>query len=110
MHLRLLNAAPLRPIVARSALAQVRKRARPEHYPAPYAIVELWRKHGARGAEAYRAEAVSIGELLVTQTSRNLVRGFGLRERLRSLAPKHGGISRVHVDGARTKGGDIAAR
>jgi 3-hydroxyacyl-CoA dehydrogenase/enoyl-CoA hydratase/3-hydroxybutyryl-CoA epimerase len=109
LHLRLLNAAPLRPFVARSALAQVRKRARREHYPAPYAIVELWRKYGARGVEAYRAEAASIGELLVTPTSRNLVRVFGLRERLRGLAPKHGGVARVHVVGAGTMGGDIAA-
>jgi 3-hydroxyacyl-CoA dehydrogenase / enoyl-CoA hydratase / 3-hydroxybutyryl-CoA epimerase len=109
LHLRLLNTAPLRPFVARSVLEQVRKRARREHYPAPYAIVELWRKYGARGVDAYRAEAASIGELLVTQTSRNLVRVFGLRERLRSLAPKHGGISRVHVVGAGTMGGDIAA-
>jgi 3-hydroxyacyl-CoA dehydrogenase/enoyl-CoA hydratase/3-hydroxybutyryl-CoA epimerase len=109
LHLRMLNAALLRPFVARPAVAQVRKRARREHYPAPYAIVELWRKYGARGAEAYRAEAQSIGKLLVTQTSRNLVRVFGLRERLRGLAPKHANVSRVHVVGAGTMGGDIAA-
>jgi 3-hydroxyacyl-CoA dehydrogenase/enoyl-CoA hydratase/3-hydroxybutyryl-CoA epimerase len=95
--------------VAASALTQVRKRARREHYPAPYAIVELWQKYGAHGAEAYRAEAQSIGKLLITQTSRNLVRVFGLRERLRGLAPKHANVSRVHVVGAGTMGGDIAA-
>ncbi len=41
-------------------IAQVRAKARPEHYPAPYAIIDLWSKHGARGEAAYEAEARSI--------------------------------------------------
>jgi 3-hydroxyacyl-CoA dehydrogenase/enoyl-CoA hydratase/3-hydroxybutyryl-CoA epimerase len=108
-HLRLLNAAPLRQLVASRVRASVRKRARPEHYPAPYAIVDLWQRYGARGEEALRAEAASIGRLLVTPTCRNLVRVFELRERLRNLAPKSSSIKRVHVVGAGTMGGDIAA-
>jgi len=109
MHLRLLSAAPLRPILARSVSNRLRKRAAREHYPAPYAIVALWLRYGGRGAAAFRAEAESIGALLVTPTSRNLVRVFELRERLRNLAPKQGGFRRVHVVGAGTMGGDIAA-
>ena len=109
MHLRLLSAAPLRPILARSVSNRLRKRAAREHYPAPYAIVALWLRYGGRGAAALRAEAESIGALLVTPTSRNLVRVFELRERLRNLAPKQGGFRRVHVVGAGTMGGDIAA-
>ena len=35
---RLLSAGPLRPFVARALVAQVAKRARREHYPAPYAV------------------------------------------------------------------------
>ena len=58
---------------------------------------------------ALRAEAVSIGKLLVTQTCRNLVHVFKLRERLRNLAPKDSRVRRVHVVGAGTMGGDIAA-
>jgi 3-hydroxyacyl-CoA dehydrogenase/enoyl-CoA hydratase/3-hydroxybutyryl-CoA epimerase len=109
MHLRLLSAAPLRPILARSLSKRLRKRVAREHYPAPYAIVALWSRYGGRGAAAFRAEAESIGALLVTPTSRNLVRVFELRERLRNLAPKQGGFRRVHVVGAGTMGGDIAA-
>ena len=85
------------------------KRVRRDHYPAPYAIVELWRRYGARGSAAYRAEAESIGNLFVTPTCRNLVRMFELRERMRNLAPKESAIKRVHVVGAGTMGGDIAA-
>src|SRR5690606_30406747 len=76
---RLLNWAPLRPVLARGIRARVRKRARPEHYPAPYALVDLWVRHGGHGPAAYRAEAESIGALLVTPTCRNLVRVFLLR-------------------------------
>ncbi len=86
-----------------------RKRARREHYPAPYAIVDLWERHGAHGAAALRAEVESIGRLLVTPTCRNLVHVFELRERLRNLAPKDSRVRHVHVVGAGTMGGDIAA-
>ena len=89
--------------------ADVRKRVKREHYPAPYAIVDLWERYGARGEQAFRAEAESIGKLLVTRTCRNLVHVFELRERLRNLAPKDSRVSRVHVVGAGTMGGDIAA-
>jgi 3-hydroxyacyl-CoA dehydrogenase/enoyl-CoA hydratase/3-hydroxybutyryl-CoA epimerase len=109
LYLRLLNLAPLRRVVAARVRADVRKRARPEHYPAPYAIVDLWERYGAHGKEALRAEAASIGKLLVTRTCRNLVHVFELRERLRNLAPKDSRIKHVHVVGAGTMGGDIAA-
>jgi 3-hydroxyacyl-CoA dehydrogenase/enoyl-CoA hydratase/3-hydroxybutyryl-CoA epimerase len=105
----LLQVKPLRRLVAKRARASVARRARREHYPAPYAIVDLWERYGARGDAAFRAEAESIGALLVTPTSRNLVRVFELRERLRNLAPKDSQVRRVHVVGAGTMGGDIAA-
>jgi 3-hydroxyacyl-CoA dehydrogenase/enoyl-CoA hydratase/3-hydroxybutyryl-CoA epimerase len=108
-YLRLLSGGPWRGLFAHFVLKQVRRRARRAHYPAPYAIVDLWVKYGGRGDAAYRAEVDSIGALLVTQTSRNLVRVFELRERLRSLAPKSAGVTHVHVVGAGTMGGDIAA-
>lgn len=108
-HLKLLNLAPLRRAVAKRVRARVASRARREHYPAPFAIVDLWQRYGASGARAYRAEAESIGTLLVTPTCRNLVRMFGLRERMRNLAPKADAVRRVHVVGAGVMGGDIAA-
>ncbi len=108
-HLRLLNLAPVRPWVARSIRSRVRRRADPTHYPAPYAMIDLWQRHGARGGDAYAAEAKSIGALLVGNTSKNLVRVYFLRERLRNLAPKRDGVERVHVIGAGVMGGDIAS-
>ena len=108
-YLRLLNLAAVRPLIARKIGAQIARRARKEHYPAPYAVLDLWTRYAARGPAAYKAEADSIGRLLLTQTSKNLVRMFLLRERLRNLAPKQSAFKRVHVVGAGVMGGDIAS-
>jgi 3-hydroxyacyl-CoA dehydrogenase/enoyl-CoA hydratase/3-hydroxybutyryl-CoA epimerase len=110
LRARAMSWAPLRPLVRRQVLAQVRRRARREHYPAPYAIVDLWSRYGAQGEAAYEAEARSIAELFLTATSRNLVRVFGLQERLKNLAGRERySASHVHVVGAGVMGGDIAA-
>ena len=79
---RLLSSAPLRPLVRRSLTREVARRAPREHYPAPYAIIDLWARYGARGPEAFEAEARSIAHLFTTETSRNLVRVFLLQDRL----------------------------
>ena len=109
LHLRLLNLKPVRAWVARSIRARVVRRARRAHYPAPFAIIDLWVRYGAAGAAAYEAEARSIAQLLFTSTSRALVRVFFLKERLRGLAAKSSAVRRVHVVGAGVMGGDIAA-
>ena len=108
-YLRLLRLPPARAWLGQRMRAQVGRRARPEHYPAPFALIDLWVRHGARGQAAYEAEARSVARLLRTATSRNLVRVFFLRERLRGLASRASGIGRVHVAGAGVMGGDIAA-
>ena len=108
-HLRLLGAPLLRPLLGRFMRSRVRRRVRREHYPAPFAIIDLWVRYGGRGEAALRAEALSIGELFVTPTCRNLVRVFELRERLRNLAPRDQRFARIHVVGAGTMGGDIAS-
>ncbi len=107
---RLLNSALLRPIVAGQMRTRVAKRVRPAHYPAPYALIELWQRHGGQGARAMEAEARSMAELLVTPTSRNLVRVFFLQERLKAGGKYSGApAEHVHVVGAGVMGGDIAA-
>src|SRR5215470_10428738 len=107
---RLLSLAPVRPFVRRMLIAQVAERAPREHYPAPYAIIDLWSRYGAHGAAAYEAEARSIAHLFTTDTSRNLVRVFLLQDALKSSGGKSGvDIRHVHVVGAGVMGGDIAA-
>jgi 3-hydroxyacyl-CoA dehydrogenase/enoyl-CoA hydratase/3-hydroxybutyryl-CoA epimerase len=107
---KLLNMPPVRPFVARQAASSLRHSVRRDQYPAPYAIVDLWQRHGAAGAQSYEAEARSISELMCTPTSRNLVRVFMLQDRLKSLGGKSPAEFRhVHVIGAGVMGGDIAA-
>ncbi len=107
---QLLNLAAARPFVARQTASALRHTVRRDQYPAPYAILDLWQRHGAAGAESYEAEARSISELMCTPTSRNLVRVFMLQDRLKSLGGKSPAEFRhVHVIGAGVMGGDIAA-
>ncbi|HKU90370.1 MAG TPA: 3-hydroxyacyl-CoA dehydrogenase NAD-binding domain-containing protein [Steroidobacteraceae bacterium] len=107
---RVLSWPVLRVLVRKNLVAQVRAKARPEHYPAPYAIIDLWSRYGAHGERAYEAEARSIATLMVGDTSRNLVRVFMLQDRLKNLGGKSKWpIERVHVVGAGVMGGDIAA-
>jgi 3-hydroxyacyl-CoA dehydrogenase/enoyl-CoA hydratase/3-hydroxybutyryl-CoA epimerase len=107
---RVLSWPVLRGLVRKNLVAQVRAKARPEHYPAPYAIIDLWSRYGAHGERAYEAEARSIATLMVGDTSRNLVRVFMLQDRLKNLGGKSKWpIERVHVVGAGVMGGDIAA-
>lgn len=107
---RVLNLPFLRPLIRSMLVKQVAGKARKEHYPAPYAIIDLWSRHGASTRTGYEAEARSIAELMCTSTSRNLVRVFFLQNMLKGQgaksAPK---ISHVHVVGAGVMGGDIAA-
>jgi len=107
---RIMNLSPIRPFITNMLLKQVRSRARREHYPAPFAIVDLWARFGASPRTGYEAEAKSIAKLMVGETSRNLVRVFFLQNRLKSQGSKpQQKISRVHVVGAGVMGGDIAA-
>ena len=107
---KLLNLEAVRPFVARKVAASLREKVPREHYPAPYAILELWQHYGAAGAESYEAEARSIGTLMCSPTSRNLVRVFLLQDRLKGLGGKPQiDFRHVHVVGAGVMGGDIAA-
>ena len=107
---RLLNVAMMRPLVAKMLRRQVNRKTRQDHYPAPYAIIDLWARYGASRTTGYIAEAHSIAAQMVGAASRNLVRVFFLQNKLKSAGskPLHK-IRRVHVIGAGVMGGDIAA-
>ncbi len=107
---RIMNIGLVRPIVAVMLKKQVSKHARKEHYPAPFAIIDLWRRHGAKHNNAYEAEAASFAELITSSTSQNLIRVFFLQDRLKR-APEQPvvPVKHVHVIGGGIMGGDIAA-
>jgi 3-hydroxyacyl-CoA dehydrogenase / enoyl-CoA hydratase / 3-hydroxybutyryl-CoA epimerase len=107
---RIMNLSPVRPWVADRMRATLRRSARSDHYPAPYAIVDLWQRYGAHGSVAYEAEARSISALMCSPSSRNLVRVFLLQDRLKGLGGgSKADFKHLHVIGAGVMGGDIAA-
>lgn len=109
---RLLEAAAARKLAADRMRAEADKEAPNAHYPAPYALIELWEKHGEDSDALREAETASFARLLVSDTAQNLIRVFLLREKLKGLAEAGGAgrpIHHVHVVGAGAMGGDIAA-
>ncbi|MBK6652710.1 3-hydroxyacyl-CoA dehydrogenase NAD-binding domain-containing protein [Zoogloea sp.] len=105
---RLLN-GPLRGIVAGKARKQVALKARPEHYPAPYAILDVWANYAGNALAVPASSTSSLESILRSLTAKNLIRVFFLQERLKGFGkdadfrPR-----RVHVIGAGVMGGDIA--
>ncbi len=102
---RVLN-GPLKGIVASGARKQVARRARPNHYPAPYAIIDIWAKHKGNALEAPQL----IDRIVGSDAARNLVRVFFMQERLKGFGKENSFHAKhVHVVGAGVMGGDIAA-
>ena len=104
------NLWPVRQILAPVLLKQTAARVRKDHYPAPFALIETWRRGGSNIGQRLKLEARAVARLASTPTAHNLIRVFFLQERLKALASgaEHG-IGHVHVIGAGVMGGDIAA-
>ncbi|MNL09537.1 Fatty acid oxidation complex subunit alpha [compost metagenome] len=103
----LANRWPFKAIVANRARKQIADKDPLGHYPAAPAIVTLWEKHGGNALQAPEL----IDGIISSDTARNLLRVFRLQERLKANG-KQPGVAparHVHVVGAGTMGGDIAA-
>jgi len=99
-----------RKLLAPQMAKQVARKARKEHYPAPYALINAWARTGGSPIQTrLDAERRAVVKLAGTPTARNLIRIFFLTERLKALGGKDHGIQHVHVVGAGVMGGDIAA-
>ena len=107
---RMTNHSLVRPMLASNMRKKVAEKALPQHYPAPYAVIDLWAEYMGDRVRMMQEEARSVARLVTGDTSRNLVRVFFLQERLKSLG-RGGDFTprRVHVIGAGVMGGDIAA-
>lgn len=107
----LTNHSWARTLIATMVRQQVQKKARPDHYPAPFAAIDLWEKEGNFSKRNYLKEADSVENLVAkNDTSKNLIRLFLLRERLKGFTKGSDfKAEHVHVIGAGVMGGDIAA-
>ena len=118
---KLLNTAPARAVLAWILRKKIAARVDPAHYPAPFQLIDLWRKHGGNRNDMLKAEQASVAQLITTPTSRNLVKVFFLREGLKKTGRTKTSPTKtnqnktdqpfrhVHVIGAGVMGGDIAA-
>lgn len=108
---RLMGMGPLRTYLVGKLREEVAKKARKEHYPAPYALIDLFEKHGDDPGAMIRGEIEAFPPLMASATATNLRRVFFLSEGLKKqgLTGKKPRFARVHVIGAGVMGGDIAA-
>lgn len=106
----LLNTALLRKPLAAMLRRKLRAKVNITHYPAPFDVVKNWEEVGVLSNDAFIREAETCGRLFFSETSHNLVRVFYLQEKLKNI-PKDTNFvpNHVHVIGAGTMGGDIAA-
>jgi 3-hydroxyacyl-CoA dehydrogenase / enoyl-CoA hydratase / 3-hydroxybutyryl-CoA epimerase len=100
----------VRSLVASMSRKKVAAKARQDHYPAPYAIIDLWKDFGGDVRNIPVGHPASMASLFAHPTTRNLIRLFKLQDRMKALG-KEGGepIRHLHVIGAGAMGGDIAA-
>ncbi|HEV7463627.1 MAG TPA: 3-hydroxyacyl-CoA dehydrogenase NAD-binding domain-containing protein [Methyloceanibacter sp.] len=107
---RLMLKQPVRGMLAKQMRAKTAAKVREEHYPAPFRLIELFEHYGDDPISMRIAETEMFTPLMASEASRNLRRVFKLSEMLKDEAPKDGFKPlRVHVIGAGTMGGDIAA-
>ena len=107
---RLQNMAPARKLMARLMRKQVAAKANPDHYPAPFELIEAFELYGDDPQRMLVEEAERVGKLITGDVSKNLRRVFFLMERLKGIGKQSKiKVRRVHVIGAGVMGGDIAA-
>ncbi|MDP3704974.1 MAG: 3-hydroxyacyl-CoA dehydrogenase NAD-binding domain-containing protein [Legionellaceae bacterium] len=108
---KLSNYAWIRGLIAKLLRHKVGKKVRPNHYPAPYAAIDLWEKEGGYDERAYLKETDSVEHLIENgDAAKNLTRAFLLRDRMKAFAKDSDVlVKHVHVIGAGVMGGDIAA-
>jgi len=107
---QLTNSSLVRPLIAAQMRKQVALKAKPEHYPAPYSLINLWKNEAGNKKKMLQQEAITVAELATTDTARNLVRVFFLQESLKSQGKQtQFDVEHVHVIGGGIMGGDIAS-
>lgn len=110
LFIKLQNVQWVRPILGKLFRTQLKKKIKEKHYPAPFKVVKNWINYNVYADKAMQKEAESIGSLLVSDTSKNLVKVFFMQEKLKGLARGVDfSVNHVHVVGAGVMGGDIAA-
>lgn len=105
---RVLQFDSARSLAARKMRSETEKKVPKAHYPAPYALIDLWEEYGDDSKARQAAEIESFANLLDTETSKNLRRVFFLRQGMKNSAHGTADVAHVHVIGAGVMGAEIA--
>jgi len=102
---------PIRGMIVKKMRDETTKKVRADHYPAPFALIDLFAEKGDDWKAMVRGEISAFPPLLISDTSTNLRRVFFLSESLKKqgVKGKKPEFRRVHVIGGGVMGGDIAA-
>jgi 3-hydroxyacyl-CoA dehydrogenase/enoyl-CoA hydratase/3-hydroxybutyryl-CoA epimerase len=104
------NWSGVRSLVAKMSAKKVAERVRRDQYPAPYAIIDVWKDYGGDPRNVPNDHPASTVSLFAHPTTKNLVRIFKLQERLKGFGKGDAQpVRHIHVIGAGAMGGDIAA-
>lgn len=107
---RALLLGPVRRLLGGQMRKQTASKISPEHYPAPFELIDAFEAAGHSSAQMIALEAEKVPRLLAGDTSTNLRRVFRLMEQLKAQGKRSQfKARRVHVIGAGVMGGDIAA-
>jgi len=108
--IKLLSHRLVRPWICKLVTRNVAKKAIRTHYPAPYAVIDLWLQHADHPVRMMQEEAQSVARLIIGKTAQNLIRVFELQDLLKSQGKtKEFNVQQIHVIGGGIMGGDIAA-
>ena len=89
--------------------AKLTARTSPRNMPAPFAILDHFSVSDLSKNNILKNETKLFSELMMTPASAGLRRTFQLNDAVKKGARGESGITRIHVIGAGTMGGDIAA-
>lgn len=107
---KILSLPGIRNLLSSYMKKQVAKKAPKQHYPAPYALLDVWCNYYGDNKRMMEQEANSVARLIQGNTARNLIRVFFLQTELKNLGNKKAfSPKQIHVIGAGIMGGDIAA-
>lgn len=109
---RCLDWIGLRALFAKFFLNALKKKVSVEHYPAPFKMLEIWKRSAWLGVKAQeRLDRAGIHFLIEEHpTAKSLIHVFHLQELLKQQAQAKDCVATdVHIKGAGMMGGDIAA-
>ena len=89
--------------------AKLTARTSPRNMPAPFAILDHFSVSDLNKNNLLKNETKLFSKLMMTPASAGLRRTFQLNDAVKKGARGESGITRIHVIGAGTMGGDIAA-